>query len=556
MNRFYQLCMIVTAIALSLLAPPKSAMALDAEAMHWAAWDSALTLADTEPAQRYAYYAYHTLAVPHPEIYLQADAIFSTIVEEMPGSRAAFRGVNVRDVELFQRLLNGEQAGPSFDWRMWIPTADSIYDSPEMDRSTSWLDRRAASAAVVLVAPSPRMSTVEAAMMRYTQLRRGGETDSALFVVVDIQGHGYLANNGDILSVKTGRLWEGDPASIAPALVFNERYVVYPLFGRDDRLKSAPLANLLNKMSAKARPELSAVDSMRVERLKTAAALPSRAALDLARISALGAVGLGNDVIGAMWSDMFQQTERAVLGCEAGMLHLVCYRANLLSPSTAALAAVGPDTPFDSATAAWERLYLNWCGRLVNPRDTLNKVYEAGGYLWAYELLELTFDDIIRTRTGSGASQSLAMAAALDMRHVPNMRVEIDAGDDSKPTQHWILCDAGNWQFNYGHWKRVVQPSDPSVRFPMIANSCSVADHWSQLIIPYLYTNTDPFTIAGELTQLSVLMPRARLLFRAGRQKTIPFAEFMRQLDNDEVPWRDLPWPAVDGGATRGELDK
>lgn len=552
MNRACQLCVLTVILAITLVIPFKSAAAQDAVSLHWAAWDSALAAADTEPAQRYAYYAYHTLAVPHPEVYLQTDAVFSSIVEEMPGSRVAFKGANVRDIELFQRLLTGRQEGPSFNWRMWVPTSDSIYDPPEP--GLSWLDRRVASAAVLLVAPSPKMSTAEAAMMRYTQYRRGGNSDSALFVVIDVNGHGYLAKDGVLIAVNSGRPWDGDAASVVPALVFNERLVVYPLFGRDDRAQSPALAELMGTLAAPARPELSAADSVRTARLITAAALPTRSAMNMARIAALGALSLENDVIRAMWSDMLGQKEMKLLGCEDGMLRLVYYRANLLSPHTAVLASTGPDTPFDSATAAWERLYLDWCGRLVNPKDTVNHVHEAGGYIWAFELLELTFDDVIRTRAGAGSSQALAMGAALDIRGVTNLRVEIDAGDDTKPDQHWILSDAGRWQFNYGHWQRVGTLDASVARLTMIINACAAGDTWANLIMPYPYTNADQLTISQELARVVVMMPSVTPRIRTSEKTSIPFTEFMRRVDNAEIDWLAFPWPSTDGGAVRGDV--
>lgn len=552
MIRFRPLGLLAAFIIISCLIPSKPASAQDAQALHWAAWDSALAVADSDPAQRYAFYAYHTLAVPHPEIYLQTDANFSSVIEKMPGSRVAFRGANVRDIELFRRLLLGEQQGPSFEWRMWVPTSDSIYDLSTPN--ASWLDRRVASAAVLLAAPSPQMSTAEAAMMRYTQFRRGGLADSALFVVIDINGRGYLAKDGELISAVSGRPWDGDAASVVPALVFNERLAVYPLFGRDDRGQSRALTSLLGKLAVPARPALSPADSVRATKLVTAAALPTRAAKHMACIAAMGALGLDNNMIGALWSDMFGQTERRVLGCEEGMIRLIYYRANLLSPNTAILAATGPDTPFDSATAAWERLYLSWCGRLVNPRDTVNQVREAGGYLWAYEMLELTFDDVIRTRAGAGSSQALAMGAALDLRGISNLRVEVDAGDDAKPNQHWVLSDAGRWQFNYGHWTRVRTPDGSGSRFPMIVNSCAAGDNWANLILPNLYTNTDPLTVSQELTRLAVMMPSIAPRIRTSETTSIPFAEFMRRIDDDSVKWLSFPWPSVDGGAMRGEV--
>jgi hypothetical protein len=581
MNRFSRFSLLVALVFISGITPVKLATAQDANTLHWTAWDNALAAIETDPAQRYAYYAYRTLAVPHPEVYLQADALFSSIIEQMPGSRAAFKGADVRNLELFHRLLEGKQEGPSFNWRMWVPTSDSIYDASHLASGLSWLDRRVASAAVLLTAQSPQMSTAEAAMMRYTQMRRGGESDSALFIVIDADGHGYLAQDGLLLSVQTGRDWAGDSAGIIPALVFNERFVFYPLYARDDRTKSAALARVAGMFAVPSCPVLSAEDSMRTARLARAAALPTPESKQLALLSAIGGIGLEQETIGHEWEELLGHEKYAEqselqhdsahhdhdhfgqskhtgiepLGCEKGMLRSVCYRANRLSPHTALLASLVPDVPFDSAAILWEKQYLAWCGRRVNPRDTVKQEYEAGGYLWAFELLEITFDDIIRTRAGAGSSQALAMAAALDLLEIPNMRVEIDPGDEKQPSQHWVLADGGRWQFNYGSWRRVGGQTGTASRRPMLINSYGVEDRWAHLIIPSLYTDAEPLTVSEDLTRLAVMMPSVAPVLRSGVQNIMRFAEFMRQMGEDRVEWRPLPWPVIEGGAMRGAVD-
>lgn len=555
MNRFRRFLLLVTLVITSSLAVPAPAKAQDAATLHWAAWDSALAVADNDPAQRYAFYAYRTLAVPHPEVYLQADAVFSTIVENMPGSRVAFRGANVRDMDLFRRLLNGEQQGPSFNWKMWVPMADSIYDASQASSATSWLDRRVASAAVLLTTPSPKMSTAEGAMMRYTQRRREGEPDSALFVVIDTNGHSYLAQNGVLLSVQSGRPWDGNAATVVPALVFNERFVFYPLFDRDDRMRSPEMASLLGKLTAPSRPVVSASDSARVDRLIVAASLPDPRSLDMARIAAMGASGIEQPSVNKMWRDMLRLPEPKTLGCEEGMMRMICYRADRLSPHTAEIAALAPSMPFDSAAEIWEKEYLSRCGRLVNPRDTVNQVREAGGYLWAFELLELTFDDIIRTRAGAGSSQALAMAAILDLLGIPNMRVSIDAGDNTQPDHHWVLAENGAWQFNYGHWRRVGALPAEASRIPMIINAYGIGGRWTHLISTELYTDADPLTVSGDLTRLAVMMPSAAFRIRVNDATSTEFAKFMRDIDDDKVEWHPLPWPPTGSGMMRGALD-
>ena len=530
----------------------RPAGAADPDSLHWTSWDRALTETATVPALRFAFYAYRTLAVPNPEVYLRADALFSEIVEKMPGSRVAFKGANVRDVELFRRLRDGTQQGPSFTWKMWAPTADSIYDAPEPRMTPSWLDLRVAPASVILTAISPRMTTAESAMMRYTQLRRGGQPDSSLFVMIDQAGHGYLAQNGVLLSPQTGRPWDGDAGTLVPALVFNERHVFYPLFGRDDRPKNPELSRLMESLAAPAFPVFSSSDSLRALTLSSAAALPTKAAKELAVIAALGGAGIEHPAIRYLWGQMLGHPEDNPLGCEKGMLRMIVYWANRLSPRTALLAATVTTDAFDSIAPALKQQYLERCGRRVDPRDTTQSVSEAGGYLWAFELLELTFDDIIRTRAGAGSSQALAMAAVLDLLAIPNVQLEIDTGDNLRPNQHWILADGGRWQFNYGDWKLVGTIPETASRIPLLVTSYTVAGRWASLSIPRLYCDADDMTIASDLTRMAVMMPSVSPVLRNELRRTMTFAEFMKHMADNQTQWLPLPWPGMSETGLQG----
>jgi hypothetical protein len=540
------LLVLITIICVSQSVPTASAH--DADSLHWAAWDHVLAATADYEAARYAAYAYRTLAVPHPEIYLQGDAIFAQIIETMPGSRAAARGADARDVELFRSLLSGEHEGPSFTWRSWAPLPDSVYDRQE--DGSSFLDRRVSPMAVILTAISPHLSTAEAALMRYTQLRRTGHPGASLFVVVDTAGAAYLAQDGTVLSAPTGRAWEGDASGIVPALVFNEKSVYYPLFGRDDRDQDQNLAQLVGTLAAAGSPQLTADDQTRIDRLRTVAALDTKQQHALAKLAAFGAAGTENPVVRAAWERAIGTEAVAQTGCVKGMIRLIIYWADYLSPKTAELAALTPGLEFESDAGVWQDAYLEWCGRRVKPRDSTDSTVEAGGYLWAYELIDVTFDDIIRTRSGPPSSQALVMAAALDLLGVPNTRLDFDSGESARPDQHWILTEQGRWQFNLGVWTKVNMEIELRDRIPLFIGSYGITGRWTNVRPPFYLTNSDAATIQEDLPRIVSMMPYARLSLRPQFKSIMSLQQLMLELSDNGVSWSSLPWPRASAEST------
>ena len=51
---------------------------------------------------------------------------------------------------------------------------------------------------------------------------------------------------------------------------------------------------------------------------------------------------------------------------------------------------------------------------------------------------------------------------------------------------------------------------------------------------------------------MAVMMPSVAPVLRSGVQDIMQFAEFMRQVGEDRVEWRPLPWPVIEGGAMHG----
>ena len=491
--------------------------------------------------------------MPCPEIYLKSDALFSDMMRSTPGSQAAFYDRDPRNLELYRRLQRGEQKGPSFTWDQRALDPSSVYDSMPGRSGTSWLDHRLPSAAVLLRTFSPRLSTLEAASLLYTQLRQTGRSDSALFVIVDSIGRGYLADRGSLISVQNASPLDDDPAAIAPVLVFNERVVFYPLFGRDDRTSDPALGNLVGRMASPVLPSQTLLDRIRLERLRLSAALPTQPARDWAVIAACGASGMYNSALQKAWTSCGGDTGAIGAIGERAMARTTMYWADMLSLPAAQMAVLIAPGDFAEAASRLQSRYLELCGRpvTIEGRRVTPEKFEAWGSLWAHELLDIPFDDIIRTRAGMGSSQALAMSAILDLVRRPCFTLEIDPGDRTTTDQNWVILADGSWQFNLGSWTHIAGTSSVKVMFPLLTRSYSTSGRWISFGIDEVATDSDDLEVASELTEVARVLRTATLRFRAPKDLSTSLNELMMKIEAKAIPLRPLPWPDVGTKADR-----
>jgi len=115
-----------------------------------------------------------------------------------------------------------------------------------------------------------------------------------------------------------------------------------------------------------------------------------------------------------------------------------------LSLPAAQMAVLIAPGDFAEAASRLQSRYLELCGRpvTIEGRRVTPEKFEAWGSLWAHELLDIPFDDIIRTRAGMGSSQALAMSAILDLVRRPCFTLEIDPGDRTTTDQNWVILAA------------------------------------------------------------------------------------------------------------------
>lgn len=542
-QRFFRVlhASMVCAIVVGAFAGNATAGPAEASALHWAQWDSALARSQDDPAVLYGFYAYRTIAVPNPEIYLRADSVFLDIIGHIPGSSAAYRGANVRDLEFYRRLKRREGRGASFSILVWSPELDSVDDRGVVPDGISWLDRRLPSAAVLLHGPVERLSTAEAAALRYAQYRRSGASTDSVFVIIDTAGTGYYAIGARVFSPSRSQPLT-DLSEIAPTLVFNERAVFYPMLGRDDRERSPGLMHLVSRLGAPGVPSLSSEDHGRIELLREVAALHGEVPQRMATLIASGAADASDSAVAAAWGIPKADSLNEIGLLVHGMVRRATYRADHLSLRAAQMAFPLINHAFDSTAESLSDKYLEACGRPVIQKDTKSTSIEAGGCIWSYELLDVPFDDFVRIRTGQPSSQALAMASILDMAEIPNFCVGIDFGQGTKPDEHWVITDDGNWQFNLGHWARVLEPNMTAMKRPINVRSCGTRDAWVGLGETHPVGDTDVIGVTAMLSRFEAAQPNLLLRAPAVDRSWHGMTEFIDRLINGYTAIQPLPW--------------
>ncbi|MCK4432385.1 MAG: hypothetical protein KAV48_00465, partial [Methanomicrobia archaeon] len=179
----------------SLVHPIENAMVI-----HENAWEMVVNNAKEDQYYKYGIYVSRTLAVKHPEVYLQADGLFVTIITANKGFKKVYEIKNVHDEDLYEQTF--ETPPFSFDY-VDFPSYEIIESKeyyPEGYPVLSFLDRRLL----------PIASTLKSAENQLTQLEKGVQVyfankkeNKEMYLIYCDNENTYLSTGEDILSMKT-----------------------------------------------------------------------------------------------------------------------------------------------------------------------------------------------------------------------------------------------------------------------------------------------------------------------------------------------------------------
>lgn len=447
-----------------------------AEKLHRAGWEKTLQKARAGGYAKYGIYGSRVLAVPFPEVYLQADALFWQIASSVRGFKDAYRISYAADMYNMQWSRAIAEERPLSEPMGWddVPAQEysvvrsrSVY--PERYPFLPFVDRRMAPLAVSLKSWGKRVLAPEMAEQYYFRARSDGAETATLFIVVCDDDTAYLSREGTLLSMATRQATSFPTGN--PVLIFNEAHVWYPLMGRDDTRRSVGLAALVGRYATSIeRPMLSELETSLVVELCHVGQLVNQKQMDMAKLAALRANGIDNDPYIQLW-------ERSVIEREAdhpwlcdrkmGIIRECDRYANYLSPIPAYLAAlVVTEGTQEVGIRVMAGEYLKYAGVV---RDDVRGAggwkrpgrLEAWGHVWYCPLMEYTIDDAYRAAGGHCVSQSMSLSAALELAGVDHYVTHFNRGGVGTTSHHFVssadgqfvLDDAMVNYFETGAWK-------------------------------------------------------------------------------------------------------
>ncbi|MGB4431119.1 MAG: hypothetical protein WBJ15_04630 [Limnochordia bacterium] len=432
-RKTFLLCVSVILLLLFGISGPSTASAQTraevAMSLHEAAWLNAAEQAEDDPAWKYAVYQSRTIAVKHPEIYMQADALFNELLTTAPNMGSYYRN---RTQELFSQVAEydkiAREGGENFRWSSFSIEDHKAVGYKEIYHTDAFLpfvDIRLHFMGSALKATSWKATPLSMAEFLYFQ--NGANDDSFLIVTED--GTAYLYLPGGFLSREKLLRYDGEETESIEGkvvLIFNEECVWYPLMDRDDRDKNRHLAKLVETLTGDDPfPTLTPTEKRIVEKLKDNTGFVSKTdelfALFYAAKMHLTAWDFYRDIMTELYPR--HTTE---YGFQRHGPSLIAYRnahvawlSSLVSPIAAELAAIARDNidsrSLDGIVTPVFREYMKRVE--TQPQRTGLELWYPG------EFLSLNIDDSILTKAGGCLDAAVWSAAVIDLAQIPDVEI-------------------------------------------------------------------------------------------------------------------------------------
>ncbi|MCX5768772.1 MAG: hypothetical protein NTZ09_00655 [Candidatus Hydrogenedentes bacterium] len=411
------------------------------EEIHNAAWRNAAQNSIWNPWYKFGIYASRSLAVKHPEVYLQADAVwFEQIVTVYGGWQGEYlHRDRLNDdhysTDVWTHIIDSfryetQHDGSEFKWadfhwtdhRLNATAQQDFYDDDAVLHP--WLDLRLPmlwNALKGLEWKAPYQSLAEAL---YFQLR---DEEQPVYLLLTDAGRGYVTTAALLYDPLTGDSISKDSIQGNTVLVMDQESVWYPLMERDDRSADAGLQAVVAAYCTEgATPNLNSFEMSVISELAEGTRLESPRDRDLAVVFASR---FGNErswraqpirnLTGFLMPERYAEcgdrgTDQTYEITAIDMT--IADMANRLSPAAAVLAGTAQaqwDASIESALEAMAETYRTWFRRPDN-----NLVYGEYPHIWLPHL-----DDKAISGVGNCFVEASAMGAAIALADMPDSDV-------------------------------------------------------------------------------------------------------------------------------------
>jgi len=499
-----------------------------ATTLHEGAWNNVVNKAATNNSYKYALYAARILAVKHPEVYLQGDSLFVEHITSQGGFAAAYEELDPHAQSYYDGFAGRPFGFEQVDFLALktVPARD-LY--PSSAPFYPFLDCRVLPVAACLKTASRTLTELEKAFLLYFD--RKEELASLPFLIYCDNERAYLATMHELFSIRDWK--EVSSVDGNPILIFNERWVWYPLMNRDDTHSNPTLNSIVEKhRTSTTHPEMLVFERRLVDDLQFVTKLEAASAVELAALAAVG--GLPDH------SDSFSSICRKSLPNHP--LDLWKYigadrirHANYLSPLAAYLAA---DINELDVSQAVERMTSSW--HVLHGTDH--------GHIWQCTLVQYTIDSIMRIRYVHCVLHATSMSAVLDLAGVANYHIDMRIDGFSGGHSFVSIPEIG-YVISNGELEdrgTVLNGRYNTLRF------VSSADRWAVPHVGFYCGNWSPADLAGTLEHLESLygdeihgftVDRDLSMDKYFKRTFLHSDEFIPALKAEQQRWEPLEHP-------------
>jgi len=250
----------VTVIFIIILYSYVNAQIRSAEIIHQEAWQKAATNSQFDNYYKYSIYSTRSLAVKHPEIYLQADSVWMEALTTVYGGWQAEYEVRDRKDEFYWDSCGKiiyyafaqetKKDGSEFQWSKmkWTNHRQNALDNknlyPPEAPYLNWYDLRLNLLWNGIKGENWKTPFLTIAEALYFQQRSVGQK---VYLLISDSSKGYVADANQIIDPLTGIAITKSQIKGNIVLVMNNINVWYPLMSRDDRVKDNLLSSIVTR---------------------------------------------------------------------------------------------------------------------------------------------------------------------------------------------------------------------------------------------------------------------------------------------------------------------
>ena len=370
---------------------------------HKKAWKNAAEKSVTDNYYKYSIYSSRSLMVKHPEIYLQADALWmEEIISVYSGwqnnyeARDRLLASDEWTSDIFMPIYYGfrnetKYDGTQFQWskfqwdnhRANAINHQDIYDTECPYQS--WVDLRLPFIWASMKGIGWKMTYLSLAEAFYFEMRSLG---SSPYLLISNSGKGYVATSSTLYDPLTGLEINGSQIDGTIVLVMDQDSVWYPLMNRDDTSSDSDLNTVVSQYCTNgSKPTLSYFEQASLSNLLTGTKLTTNQE-NWAIMLAARAVHQNSwrpkplrELLGGLFPERYKEVPRwsDVPYDVTALGMMITEMGNRLSPAAALLASLAKDESDNlvNALSAISNKYLEWFKRNDSDRGVHGRYFRA-----------------------------------------------------------------------------------------------------------------------------------------------------------------------------------